>query len=345
MASDSDAFRESLETIPLADIESSDERFRITTRDDLNDLCTSIPRLGLLNPPRVLPGPSGFLVVSGFRRVAACRRLGWNRLRVAVLPADASAYHCACRAVGDNSTQRPLNALEAGRSLLLLQRWSAGGRIPPEDAAALGLPSNPAAAAKLMALCRLPSAVQHGVVEGWIPLAAALELGRLEPALAVDLAKMFGELRIGLNKQRETISLIMEIAQRETIPARRVLEDLQRAGALPDAELDRSQKARRLRKLLRQRRFPALQAAEQHFRALRHQLKLGENMHLTPPPDFEGIGMTLSMVIERLEDIGRLKAKLDELADHPALDRILDGKRVLFAPEGADGRGRPAESG
>jgi len=80
MASDSDPFRQSLETIPLADIDSADECFRITTRNDLDDLCASISKLGLLNPPRVLPGASGFVIVSGFRRVAACRRRGWDRL-------------------------------------------------------------------------------------------------------------------------------------------------------------------------------------------------------------------------------------------------------------------------
>jgi hypothetical protein len=45
----------------------------------------------------------------------------------------------------------------------------------------------------------------------------------------------------------------------------------------------------------------------------------------------------LSVVIESLEDIGRLRGKLDELANHPDLKRILDGKRRLFAPASADG--------
>jgi hypothetical protein len=133
------------------------------------------------------------------------------------------------------------------------------------------------------------------------------------------------------------VSLITEIAHRETISGRRVLEEPPLAGVLQAADLDRSQKVRQLRKLLRQRRFPALHAAEHHFQALRQQLKLGENMHLTPPQDFEGIGMTLSMVIENLEDIGRLRDKLDELANHPVLERILDGKRHLFAPASVDG--------
>jgi ParB family chromosome partitioning protein len=342
MVSDGSLSLENPRTILLADIDASDERFRITTRNDLEDLCASIPMLGLLSPPRMLPSGSRFLIVSGFRRVAACRRLGWDRLTAAVLPCDAALYRCACWAVGDNSTQRPLNRIEAGRSLRLLQRWAPEGRIPPEDAAALGLPLNPSMVSKLTDLCRLPAEAQQGVIDGSIPLAMAVELGRMEPGLAVDLAGIFRELKIGLNRQREMASLITEIARRETIPAPRVMQDPHLAAVLQHPGLDRSQKARQLRKLLRQRRFPALHTAEHNFQALRRQLKLGENIQLTPPPDFEGIGMTLSVVFERLEDLRRLRDKLDELASHPGLQKILEGKRDLFAPAPAPVHEDPA---
>jgi ParB family chromosome partitioning protein len=342
MASDGTPSLKNLEIIPLADIDSDAERFRITTRSDVDDLCASISKLDLLNPPRLLPADSRFMIVSGFRRVAACRRLGWDRLPAVVLPSDVSHYRCAGTAVGDNSSQRQLNLIEAGRSLLLLERWAPDRRIPPEDADALKLPRHPGVTAKLKDLCRLPAAVQQGVIEGWIAFAMAVELGRLEPALAVDLAAVFRELKIGLNRQREIATLIMEIAQREALAARGVMQDPQLTAVLQAAELDRSQKARQVRQRLRQRRFPSLHTAEDNFRRLRQDLKLGENMHLTAPPDFEGIGLTLSLVIEKTEDIARVRAKLDALASHPGLKRMLDGKQSLFAPTSADGRVGPA---
>jgi len=76
MAFDGGLTEECARLIPLADIDPRDERFRITTRRDSDDLHISIGRLGLQAEPLVLPGASGFVIVSGFRRIAACRGLG-----------------------------------------------------------------------------------------------------------------------------------------------------------------------------------------------------------------------------------------------------------------------------
>jgi ParB family chromosome partitioning protein len=283
-----------------------------------------------LNAPLVLRQASGFILVSGFRRVEACRRLGWERIRAGVLAPEVPLYACACRAVGDNSTQRPLDLIETGRSLLLLERYAPEGRIPVEDLAALGLPANREMAARIKSLCRLPPAVQEGIIEGAIPFAMAAELAGMEAELAVDLAGLFRELRISLNKQREIVSLVMEIARREAVPAGQVLQEAQ-AVLLPKAhDLDRNQKAAHLRRLLKQRRFPALHAAEQNFHALRRRLNLGAAIQITPPRDFESIGLTLSAAIETPEDIARLRARLAELAEHPDFVMLLKGKGVLF---------------
>jgi ParB family chromosome partitioning protein len=321
---------ESLQLIPLSAIDPQDEHFRITSRRDSDELPSSIDRLGLLSAPLVLRRASGFIVVSGFRRVAACRSLGWERIQARVLPAATSPYACACRAVGDNSTQRALDLIETGRSLLLLERHAPDGRIPVADLAALGLPSNRQVAARIRELCRLPAPVQEGIREGAIPFAAAVELAGLEEALAVDFAALFRVLRIGLNKQREMIALVTEIALREAVPARQVLQEAQAELRPQIADLDRNQKAAQLRKLLKQRRFPGRHAAEQNFQALRQRLNLGAAIQISPPRDFEGIGLTFSATVETPEDIERLKAKLEELAGHPDLRMLLEGKGGSF---------------
>jgi hypothetical protein len=319
-----------LECLQLGNIDGRDERFRISTRRDSDDLQSSISRLGLLNPPVVLRQASGFILVSGFRRVEACRRLGWKRVQTGVLAPEVSLYACACRAVGDNSTQRPLDLIETGRSLVLLERYAPDGRVPVEDLAALGLPANPEIAAHIKNLCRLPTAVQEGIIEGAIPFAMAVELAGMETELAADLAGLFRDLRISLNKQREMATLISEIALRESIPAGRVLKEMQ-AALLPQVrDLDRNQKAGHMRKWLKQRRFPGLHAAERNFHALRQRLNLGAILQITPPRDFEGRGLTLSASIETPQDLERLRARLEELTEHPDFRMLLEGKGGSF---------------
>jgi hypothetical protein len=85
---------------------------------------------------------------------------------------------------------------------------------------------------------------------------------------------------------------------------------------------------------LRRRRFPALVAAEDRFQALRQRLKLGEQIQLSPPKDFEGTRYTLALSFERPSDLDRLRTQLDELAGHPDMETLLTGKNAGFERAG-----------
>jgi ParB family chromosome partitioning protein len=334
MASDGELTEECARLIPLADINLGDERFRVTTRRDSGDLHLSISRFGLRAAPLVLPGSPGFIIVSGFRRIAACRSLGWDSIRAWVLP-KASPYECSLKAIAANSLERPLNLIETSRALQLLDQYAPGGQALPEDTAALGLPTHAGMAAKLKTLCRLPAEVQEAVLEETLSFAMACEIGLLEAGLAVAFARLFRRLKPSLNKQREIVTLVAEIARREGIDPLQVLAE-DRLSRLLDAEdLDRNQKTQRIRRLLWQRRFPARVAAEDNFQCLRQRLKLGNNLQLAPPKDFEGTRFTLALSFERLEEVGRLRVKLDELVDHPDFKTLLTGKGRGFGKTSA----------
>jgi hypothetical protein len=138
-----------------------------------------------------------------------------------------------------------------------------------------------------------------------------------------------------LNKQREILALVFEIAGRENADPRRILEECGLTPAAGPGDPDRSQQLHGIRRRLRHRRFPAIAAAENKFFTLRRRLKLGETLQLAPPRDFEGTGLTLTLNFHTLEDVAHLRGKLDELMDHPDFKLLLTGK----------GRGFEASSG
>jgi hypothetical protein len=179
---------------------------------------------------------------------------------------------------------------------------------------------------KLKTLCRMPAEVQDAILEDTVSFAMACEIGRLEADLAVAFARLFRGLKTSLNKQREIVTLVSEIARREGVDPVEVLADPAVARVRDAEELDRNQKTQRIRRLLRQRRFPALLAAEDQFLVLRQRLKLGENLQLAPPRDFEGTRFALTLSFDSLEEVGRLRDKLDELAGHPDFKTLLTGK-------------------
>ncbi len=312
-------------SVPLTDIDGGDERFRITTRRTSDDLQTSIRRFGLRMPPLLASAGAGFIIVSGFRRVDACRAMEWDSVPVRILQ-TASAYECALRAVAENSMERPLNLIETSRALNLLEQTTPGGRVHDADAAALGLPIHPGLTARLKRLCRMPVEVQDGILEGALSFAMACELGRLEEHLATAFACLFRRLKPSLSKQREILSLVVEIAGRENVDPRQVLAECGLTQAMDASDPDRNQQIHGIRRQLRRRRFPALAAAEHNFFALRQRLRLGAALQLTPPRDFEGTGFTLTLSFQTIEEVARLRSKLDELIDHPDFKILLTGK-------------------
>ena len=138
-------------------------------------------------------------------------------------------------------------------------------------------------------------------------------------------AQLFGEFKLSLNKQREILTLVKEIAGGKGISEQTVLEGRQLQEYYHgDRDRDRGQKARELRTYLRQRRFPQIVKAETIFEYQRKQLNLGNDIKLIPPKDFEGTTYTLNMSFSSIAQ--SLRAKLDQLLKHPALKQIFEGK-------------------
>jgi hypothetical protein len=78
------------------------------------------------------------------------------------------------------------------------------------------------------------------------------------------------------------------------------------------------------RAYLKRRRFPTLVKAEERFLRDLKALKLNEDVHITPPPYFEGDRYTLRMTFKNLEDFHKVRQTLNAMAKSPALKRLLE---------------------
>ena len=309
--------------ISMDDIDAGDLTYRITTRSDVEDLLGSIQKIGLIQPP-VLAGGSGHAIVCGFRRIAACRKLGWTRITARVLEKTTDRFKIAQLSIADNALQRSLNLVETSRALKLLDDFGSDNQQRTEAARALGLPISPSIAPAVKKICLLPLPIQKSVLNDSINLSMALELGALEPLAAEGLVRLFEQLKVGLNKQRELLLLLKEIAEREeaTIPHLIAEKSLQKI--LKSVEIDRAVKRQKVRSYLRQRRFPAITKAETEYRKWVKQLKLGSHINLTPPKDFEGNTFSMNLRFNNRRELSDLNKKIEEIIQHPALGKILD---------------------
>lgn len=309
--------------IDLGRIRRTDNTYRITTRTEVDDLVASIRTAGLVAPPVVIRKADDFVIVCGFRRIEALRQLNKTSIEVRIVPAGTSRLECVKLAIADNAAGRPLNIIETSRALNLIAGCFEDDRPAAETAAALGLPENSAAIEKIRPLCQLPMEIQTAVLAENVSFATALQLGRLDRGTGIALALLFTEIKASLNKQREILTLITEIAVRETLAVREVVGAPELRDIIGKADMDRNQKAGAIRSYLKRRRYPAIVAAEKNFDHHLKQLKLGQGMKLVPPRHFEGPCYTLSLTFKNVDELSGHRDTLDRILSDSVLDKIL----------------------
>ncbi len=314
----------SYRTISLADIDSDDRTFQITTRSDNEELLGSIQQVGLIQPPVLIANSAGHTIVCGFRRIAACRQSGWSRITAGFLGKTVDRFKAAQLSIADNAFQRSLNLVETSRGLKLLDDFGPDDQQIKDAAEVLGLPTSRSVAADIKTICRLPLPVQEGILMNTIDLSMALELGGLDPTDAEGMVWLFEQLKVGLNRQRELLLLLKEIAKREDTAIPQLFAEKSLQEILRNAEMDRAVKRQKIRSYLRQRRFPAITKAESDYRKRVKQLKLGSRIGLIPPKDFEGNTYSLTLHFHNRQELSDLKKRLDKIMQHPALGKILE---------------------
>ncbi|MBL7195346.1 MAG: ParB N-terminal domain-containing protein [Desulfobacterales bacterium] len=315
--------RFNIKTVPLSCIDSEDNTYRVTTKTKLDDLINSINKVGLINPPLLIAKGSAFTIICGFCRIEACRYLGWAALEVKILGSDTSRLQCAKIAIADNTMQRQLNLIEKSKALSMLSSFYKDSISLSKAASELGLPDNPALIKKIKNICRLPLSVQDCILSNTIPLSIAVELGMLEQDAAILLVNLFHEFKLSLNKQKEIIILIKEIAFRENISIMEALRKCDFPDILNREDLDRTQKTQKIRAYLKQRRFPEITRAKREFENNVKELKLGKGIKLIPPADFEGSNYMLNLRFNSIKELQERAVKLNNIVKDPILEKIL----------------------
>ena len=315
------------QTVPLASINLQNDDFRITTREDVHELAISIQHDGLIHPPALIQKhTSGHVIVSGFRRINACQKIGCNDIVARILDSEAVHLDCLRLAIAENALQRQLNLIETSRAIQKLSSFFDSDIQLAESAATLGLPANPSILNKIKDLCLLPWTVQCGILNDSVSLSMAVELEKLDPDAAVAFARLFDQLKFSLSKQKEILTLVAEIAQRENRSVRQVMKDPRFQRIIDNEDLDRTQKGRQIRSFLRQWRFPRILEAEKNYLIHHKQLKLGNDIKLIPPKDFEGTTYTLNLNFTNLADLMELRNKFDQLIVHPSFKKIVEDR-------------------
>ncbi len=320
------------QTIPLSQIRMTDDVFRITTAEDIKEIAATLEFVGLIRPPIVRPtgDASGYIIIAGFQRIAAAIALGWKNIEARILAFETDDFKCALLAVADNSFERPLNLIELSNALRLLAKFIPEGKDLRQIADALKLPSNPNFFQKLLKIGKLHRSIQEGILQEVVSLPSALLLEKMDQNTAITLSDLLKELKVSLNKQRELIVIIDEIAKREDTTIAAII------GAAPirtirqNPDLDRNQKYQQLRQYLNNRRYPNLSAANSQFADVIASLSLPSTIRIVPPPGFEGKYFSLSLSFSDLSDLISQYDAIHDKIQHPKLTQFFHSRNLSF---------------
>jgi hypothetical protein len=152
----------------------------------------------------------------------------------------------------------------------------------------------------------------------------ALELGKLENSTGTRFADLFCDLKLGLNKQRDILTLAQEIALREDIALEALFAEKTLAKILDSQDMDRNLKARHLRSYLKRRRFPAITDAEEAFARCVKNMALGPGVSLKPPANFEGRGYTLTFSFQSRSELAAIEPVVARIVRNPDFGKIID---------------------
>lgn len=308
--------------VPLSDIDSGNRQFQITTCKNIDHLRDAIRAVGMMHPPILYNTGECLIIISGFRRIEACRCLHLETIHARII-ANASEGECAVTAIADNAFQRPLNIVEQAKSYQLLTSTIADPAKRNAMYETLGLSQNQAYIEKTVRINHFSETLRQAMLDNVIPLTIALLLDDLPEESGEFLTRLFRILKIGLNKQKEILDFAVEIAAREDTSPEAVFTASHLAGVINAADMTHSQKGAEIREYLRKRRYPGIHEAQERFNRNVKSLGLDTEMSLIPPKDFEGAHYTLQIRFQNKAEFLQRYRRMESMKDHPALFEIL----------------------
>jgi len=313
-----------LKIVDLSEIDLGDDAFRITTERQVDDLMHSINHVGILHHPLLLKKEATYTIICGFRRIEACRRLNWSELEAMILGPDTMRLKCIKYAITDNAFQRPLNLIEKSKSIGMLSDFFKDTNSLSEELSLLGLFEHPSMIKKLKGICHLPELFQNSILSNTISLAMVLELAGMSEDDAKGFIKLFNTLKLSLNTQREIVTLIKEIAIREDKSILQIIEESHLNKILTNEDLDKNQRAHKIRIYLKQRRFPTIAVIEKSYEKYHQKLNLERGFKLIPPTNFESPTHTLQLSFNNMTQLKGLKTAFEALMENPYLKKMVD---------------------
>ncbi len=285
----------------------------------VSSLEDSIKKLGLINAPALRENGGKYQIVTGWKRLFSCRKLGYEQVQCGVYGRkEISDEDCLAIIYQDNRgtiTELELSELITHfRNLCSLDDREFINNVLPQ----FEIPPSRKHLDKFLALASLDKAIKDAFYEDKITIEQAQMLSELTPENRVPtLTNVLLRYKLNNNESRQVISNIEEITLRDLKSAAKVISEAEEAvGNEKNGKNELWQQLKRMR-------YPDLSKVEVAYRKMIDNMTLPKEVNLFVNQFFEGNDIEIKMKIKSAQELSEILSSLEDSLCSGEVDKLL----------------------
>jgi len=296
-------------TIDVNKIDLKDDRFRISYFFSLDKLQRSIQNTGLINPPVLIYRGDSPIILSGWRRILACRQLSIQSIPVfiAEISDDLEAFKIP---VYENLSVKTYSPVEKAEIIAKLKTFGESEQaLLQQFLPLLDIPPTHIWMDFYLNVFELEPEVKEFLYTNHFHFSVIRVLVNFLAEVQKKLLPILSPM--GQNKQKELLSDLYEISRCQKIPVEQILKAPEITAIQSEEKLSLLKKADKTRLWLKSRRNPSLTVWRKAFEAILKELNIEQGIVISPAVFFEEEDISLNFSFksrkEFIEKISQLK--------------------------------------
>ena len=312
--------------LALDRIDRSDERFRVSHFYDLDKMVKSIRKIGLIYPPILAKKNGRYIIVTGWKRISACKELSFKEIPVFILREmqDLSLFLIAFY---ENWTSRAFSVMEKAEILFKLGALG----MKEEDVIRhflplLKLPPTRQILDEYRSISTLSQEIKVFVEKEEMPYSSLKQLVNFSSEEQKMMLPLI--LNLGQNKQKEIMENLREISSRDSVSVKRILEADEIQKIFLSEQLSSIQKTEKFRLYLKKRRYPEFTEWQDSFRKAVRKIQGKENISIEPYPFWEDNEISVKFSFRSRDELIKKLSLLNDQESWARLFKFLQIKKV-----------------
>ncbi len=314
-----------IETIPLSSVNLHDTTFFIGSIGNISVLKNSINEVGLLTPPSLIKKGNRFQILSGWKRISACKQLSFEEILSKVYEANELTNQNCLRLIYHENQERLTDPEKAEifnkfRTLCCYEEDQLFSEVFPM----LGISPSRKNFEKYMSFSNLENKIKNAFFDESISYEQFVFLSEVQNGDRVQmLQRILLKFKLNKNETREITREIRGVALRDSKSIGTVIDEL-------EAKIDNAGRKDDFRHELKKLRYPSLTKTEDEFKAILKDLNLPKELNFFYPPYFEGNNLEIRLKFNRSqrlsEIISYLFAKIESGEIEKLMNIVREGK-------------------